>query len=74
MNALVGAHAVMRADAGSMRRATFDDDGANLGGEATSVGALHAALHAVAALVKARDTGLGSYIDVAESDATAVTA
>jgi crotonobetainyl-CoA:carnitine CoA-transferase CaiB-like acyl-CoA transferase len=74
MNALVGAHAVERGDDGLLRRGTFDEDGANLGGEATSVGALHAALHAVAALVRARETGSGAYVDVAGSDATAMTA
>jgi len=74
MNALVGAHAVERGDDGLLHRGTFDDDGANLGGEATSVGGLQAALHAVAALVRARETGRGAYIDVAGSDATAMTA
>ncbi len=74
MNALVGAHAVERGEDGLLHRGTFEVDGANLGGEATSVGALHAALHAVAALVRARATGVGSYIDVAGSDATAATA
>jgi crotonobetainyl-CoA:carnitine CoA-transferase CaiB-like acyl-CoA transferase len=74
MNALVGAHAVERGGDGLLRRGTFDEDGANLGGEATSVGALHAALHAVAALLRARETGTGAYIDVAGSDATAATA
>ena len=74
MNALVGAHALQRGEDGMLRRGTFDEDGANLGGEATSVGALQAALHAVAALVRARDTGVGAYIDVAGSDATAMTA
>lgn len=74
MNALVGAHAVERGEDGQLHRGTFESDGANLGGEATSVGALHAALHAVAALVRARDTGIGAYVDVAGSDATAMTA
>lgn len=74
MNALVGAHAVQRGEDGHLRRGQFAEDGANLGGEATSVGALHAALHAVAALVRARETGVGAYIDVAGSDATAMTA
>jgi crotonobetainyl-CoA:carnitine CoA-transferase CaiB-like acyl-CoA transferase len=74
MNALVGAHAVQRGEDGMLSRGTFEDDGANLGGEATSVGGLHAALHAVAALVRARRTGVGAYIDVAGSDATAMTA
>lgn len=74
MNALVGAHAVQRGDDGLLQRGTFEVDGANLGGEATSVGALHAALYAVAALLRARDTGQGAYIDVAGSDATALTA
>ena len=68
MNALVGAHAVERGEDGLLRHGTFDEDGANLGGEATSVGALHAALHAVAALLRARETGKGAYIDVAGSD------
>ncbi|MGV0793612.1 CaiB/BaiF CoA transferase family protein [Mycolicibacterium sp. XJ1819] len=74
MNALVGAHAVERGDDGLLQRGAFAEDGANLGGEATSVGALHAALHAVAALVRARATGIGAYVDVAASDATAMTA
>jgi len=74
MNALVGAHAVERCEDGLLRHGTFDQDGANLGGEATSVGALHAALHAVAALLRARATGKGAYIDVAGSDGTAATA
>jgi formyl-CoA transferase len=74
MNALVGAHAVREGGDGQMYPAAFESDGANLGGEATSVGALHAALHAVAALLRARSTGVGAYIDVAASDATALTA
>ena len=74
MNALVGAHAVQRGEDGLLGRGSFSEDGANLGGEATSVGALHAALHAVAALTRARETGTGAYIDVAGSDATAATA
>jgi crotonobetainyl-CoA:carnitine CoA-transferase CaiB-like acyl-CoA transferase len=74
MNALVGAHCVVEDAEGLMRGATFAVDGANLGGEATSVGALHAALHAVAGLVRARATGKGAYIDVAASDATAAVA
>lgn len=74
MNALVGAHPLREGDDGQMYPSTFEKDGANLGGEATSVGALHAALHAVAALVRARSTGAGAYIDVAASDATALTA
>jgi len=74
MNALVGAHCVVEDAEGQMRGGTFAVDGANLGGEATSVGALHAALHAVAALVRARETGKGAYIDVAASDATAAVA
>ena len=75
MNALVGAHAVRRGEDGLLKRGTFDEDGANLGGEAAGVGALHAALHAVAALVRARETEIGAYIDVeARSDATAMTA
>ncbi len=74
MNALAGAHALREGDDGQMYPGTFEHDGANLGGEATSVGALHAALHAVAALVRARSTGIGAYIDVAASDATLLTA
>lgn len=74
MNALVGAHAVAPDDSGQMHRRTPEHDGAEMGGEATSVGALHAALHAVAAVVRAQRTGRGAYIDVAASDATAVTA
>src|SRR3954453_21191401 len=42
MNALVGAHCVVEDAEGLMRGGTFAVDGANLGGEATSVGALHA--------------------------------
>ncbi len=74
MNALVGAHALQQGGDGQMYETTFERDGANLGGEATSVGALHAALHAVAALLRVRTTGVGAYIDVAASDATALTA
>ncbi|WP_328354923.1 CoA transferase [Mycobacterium sp. NBC_00419] len=74
MNALVGAHAVRRGDDGLLHRGSFEQDGANLGGESTSVGALHAALNAVAAVVRARETGIGAYVDVAGSDATAMTA
>lgn len=74
MNALAGAHAVRRGEDGLLHPAVFEQDGANLGGEATSVGALHAALHAVAALVRARATGAGAYVDVAASDATLLTA
>lgn len=74
MNALVGAHAVCEGPDGQLHQSTFEQDGANIGGEATSVGALHATMHALAALVRARSTGVGSYIDVAASDATAATA
>ena len=74
MNALVGAHHVARGPDGLLQTAAPAQDGANLGGEATSVGALHAALHAVAALVRARATGRGAYIDVSAADATALTA
>ena len=68
------AHPLPEGDDGQMHPAEFDQDGANLGGEATSVGALHAALHAVAALLQARATGVGAYVDVAASDATLLTA
>jgi len=44
--------------------------GTESGGESTSVGALHAALQAVSAVIRARATGEGAYIDVAASDAT----
>lgn len=74
MNALVGAHPLREGDDGLIYPSTFEKDGANLGGEATSVGGLHAALHAVAAVVRALCTGVGAYIDVAASDATALTA
>jgi formyl-CoA transferase len=74
MNALVGAHALREGDDGQMYPTASERDGANLGGEATSVGALHAALHTIAALLRARSTGVGAYIDVAASDATALTA
>jgi crotonobetainyl-CoA:carnitine CoA-transferase CaiB-like acyl-CoA transferase len=74
MNALVGAHTLRKGDDGQLYPTTPERDGANLGGEATSVGALHAALHAVAGLLRARATGVGAHIDVAASDATALTA
>lgn len=74
MNALAGAHALREGDDGQMHPSTFERDGADLGGEATSVGALHAALHALAAVLRARATGVGAYIDVAASDATLLTA
>lgn len=43
--------------------------GGRSGGEGTSAGAVHAALHVVAALVRSQRTGQGCYIDVAASDA-----
>lgn len=74
MAAAAGAFALEVADDGSVVQREPDTIGTEMGGEATSVGALHAALNAVAAVLRARRTGVGSYIDVAGSDATVATA
>lgn len=74
MGAVAGAHRVALNSDGQLVRAEPDEDGTELGGEATSVGAVQAALHAVAALVQAQRTGVGAYIDVAASDAVIMSA
>jgi crotonobetainyl-CoA:carnitine CoA-transferase CaiB-like acyl-CoA transferase len=74
MNALIGAHHVREDDDGLIRPFTPDSLGPETGGEATSVGALHAAMHAVAAVLRASRTGRGAHVDVAASDAAAMVA
>lgn len=74
MGALAGAHLYARAEDGDMHRREPDEDGTETGGEATSVGAAHAAMHACAALVQRLRSGRGCYIDVAASDSVVMSA
>ena len=74
MGALAGAHRVTEGEDGLLHRFVPAEDGTELGGEATVTGATHAALWAVAALVKARASGEGSFLDVSAADAVVVSA
>jgi crotonobetainyl-CoA:carnitine CoA-transferase CaiB-like acyl-CoA transferase len=74
MGALAGAHHYARAEDGFMHQSQSDEDGTETGGEATSVGAAHAAMHTCAALVQRIRSGRGCYIDVAASDAVVMSA
>ncbi|MFL6090150.1 MAG: CaiB/BaiF CoA transferase family protein [Aeromicrobium sp.] len=74
MNALAGACLLAVDEDGLVTRRPPERPGAEMGGEATSVGALHAVTHALAAVLRARATGGGAYIDVAASDAVIATA
>jgi crotonobetainyl-CoA:carnitine CoA-transferase CaiB-like acyl-CoA transferase len=49
-------------------------DHPEMGGEATAAGGVHAAMHACAALARAKTTGEEAFIDVAARDATLVNA
>lgn len=74
MAALAGAFHLGVDEEGLVRSLPLERIGTEAGGESTSVGALHAAMNAVAAVVRARATGKGAHIDVAASDATVATA
>jgi crotonobetainyl-CoA:carnitine CoA-transferase CaiB-like acyl-CoA transferase len=74
MGALAGAHPLQVGADGRAIPREVTELGTESGGESTSVGALHATMHAIAAVVRARATGRGAVIDVAASDATVVTA
>lgn len=74
MGALAGAHPLQVGDDGLVHQRQVDVDGPEMGGEATAAGGVHAAMHACAALVRAKTTGRGAFIDVAASDATLVNA
>lgn len=74
MNALAGACGLEVCEDGLVRPRPPERPGAEMGGEATSVGALHATMHALAAVIRARETGRGAYVDVAGSDAVVATA
>ncbi|MFL6024154.1 MAG: CaiB/BaiF CoA transferase family protein [Marmoricola sp.] len=74
MAALAGAFNLGVDEEGLVRSLPRERIGTEAGGESTSVGALHAAMNAIAAVVRARSTGEGAHIDVAASDATVATA
>jgi len=74
MGALAGAHPLQVGDDGLVHQRPVSVDGPEMGGEATAAGAVHAAMYACAALVRAKTTGQGAFIDVAASDATLVNA
>lgn len=71
MNALVGATPTAPGADGWLRKVPDDGPygGTTSGGEGTAAGAPHAAMQAVAALVRRDRTGQGAYIDMAGSDA-----
>lgn len=71
MNALVGATPTEPDADGWLLPVTSSENfgGTASGGEGTAAGAPHAAMHAVAAVVRRDRTGEGAYIDVAGSDA-----
>ncbi len=72
MGALAGAHLVEEGPDGLLHRRDPDVDGTEMGGEATVTGAVHAAMWACAALVRARATGEGALLDVSAADAVVV--
>jgi formyl-CoA transferase len=74
MGALAGAHLVQEGPDGLLHKRQPEVEGTEAGGEATVTGATHAALWAVAALVKARATGEGSFLDVSAADSVVVSA
>lgn len=74
MGALAGAHPLQVGDDGLVHQRPVSVDGPEMGGEATAAGAVHAAMYACAALVRAKTTGQGAFIDVAACDATLVNA
>ena len=71
MNALVGATPTVPDADGWLHKVPDDGPygGTTSGGEGTAAGAPHAAMQAVAALVRRDRTGEGAYIDMAGSDA-----
>ena len=72
MGALAGAHLVAEGADGLLHRRAPDVDGTEIGGEATVTGAVHAAMWACAALIRARATGEGARLDVSAADAVVV--
>ena len=74
MGALAGAHPLQVGEDGLVHQRQVSVDGPEMGGEATAAGGVHAAMHACAALVRAKTSGQGAFIDVAASDATLVNA
>jgi crotonobetainyl-CoA:carnitine CoA-transferase CaiB-like acyl-CoA transferase len=70
MAALAGAIPTARAENGRLAKVASDEPmgGLDTGGDGTAAGAVHAALHAVAALTQRARTGEGAYIDVAGPD------
>lgn len=69
MDALAAAFPRVLGPDGLTRPPTERREGGQAGGEGTSAGAMHAALHAVAGLVQRDRNGMGCFIDVAASDA-----
>ncbi|MEU7816603.1 CaiB/BaiF CoA-transferase family protein [Pseudonocardia sp. NPDC049154] len=70
MNALAGANPTARGANGRLVPVESDAPmrGLETGGDGTAAGAVHAALHAVAALTQRATTGEGAFIDVAGPD------
>jgi crotonobetainyl-CoA:carnitine CoA-transferase CaiB-like acyl-CoA transferase len=76
MNALVGATPTEIRDDGFLHEVPGDGTMGNMrsGGEGTMAGAVHAALHVAAALVRRAHTGEGCFIDVAGHDGVVLNA
>ena len=76
MNALAAAVPVRMHDDGFVRvtPSTEPMGGTANGGEGTSVGATHAALHVVAALLRRQRTGQGCYLDASAAEAVIASA
>ena len=70
MNALAASVPLSTGDDGLVheRRSTEPMGGTTIGGDGTAAGAVHAALHVVAALVRRAETGQGCYLDAAGAD------
>jgi crotonobetainyl-CoA:carnitine CoA-transferase CaiB-like acyl-CoA transferase len=70
MNALAASVPLATEGDGLVReqKSTEPMGGTTLGGDGTAAGAVHAALHVVAALVRRAHTGQGCYLDAAGSD------
>jgi crotonobetainyl-CoA:carnitine CoA-transferase CaiB-like acyl-CoA transferase len=70
MNALAAAVPLSMGEDGLVRerQSTEPMSGTTIGGDGTAAGAVHAALHVAAALVRRANTGEGCFIDAAGSD------
>jgi crotonobetainyl-CoA:carnitine CoA-transferase CaiB-like acyl-CoA transferase len=76
MNAIVAATPTQMADDGYLHEIAGEGPMGNMrsGGEGTMAGAVHAAMHVAAALVRRDRTGEGCFIDVAAHDAVVLNA